>query len=79
MDGLKRSTSIPGVLDFAIEGVASRRGNGEPYYVDNVGHPATTRIALARSSEAHVHCFGIDLDMSGDGNNGHYSAFSWSA
>jgi hypothetical protein len=79
MDGLKRSASIPGALDFAIEGVESGAGNGEPIYVDNTPHPANTRLALARTSESHIHCLGIDLDMSGEGNNGHYAPFSWAA
>jgi len=79
MDGLKRSVSIPGALNFEIEGVASGLGNGEPLYADNTPHPANAKLALARTQEAHVHCLGIDLDMSGEGNNGHYAPFSWAA
>ncbi|MAG97826.1 MAG: DUF1326 domain-containing protein [Alphaproteobacteria bacterium] len=77
MDGLKRRVSIPGVLSFEIEGVASRNQSGEPFYVDNTAHPANTRLALARSAETHLHAFGLDLDMSGQGNNGHFAPFSW--
>ncbi len=79
MDGLKRSAAIPGLLEFAIEGVASRAGNGEPLYLDNTSHPAGRRLALARSSETHVHGFGLELDMTARGNNGHYAPFSWAA
>src|SRR5258708_24322160 len=39
MDGLRRTTDIPGVLAFAIEGVASRNRSGEPFYIDNTAHP----------------------------------------
>jgi len=78
-DGLKRSTSIPGVLEFSIEGVASRTGNGEPIYLDNVAHSAGRRLALARSKETHIHFLGLDLDMTGKGNNGHFAPFSWAA
>jgi hypothetical protein len=78
-DGLKYATSIPGVLEFAIEGVASRTNNGEPIYIDNVAHSAGRRLALARSEETHIHSFGLDLDMSGKGNNGHFAPFNWSA
>ena len=78
MDGLKRSASIPGMLDFAIEGVASRANNGDPLYLDNTAHPANRRLALARSSATHVHGFGLDLDMAAQGNNGHFAPFSWS-
>jgi len=77
-DGLKRSTSIAEVLDFSIEGVASRTNNGEPIYLDNVAHVAGRKLALARSTETHIHAFGLDLDLSGKGNNGHYAPFSWS-
>jgi len=77
MDGLKRSASIPGILEFAIEGVASRANNGEPLYLDNTAHPAGQRLALARSSETHVHGFGLELDMTARGNNGHFAPFSW--
>ena len=79
MDGLKRRVSIPGVLSFEIEGVASRNQSGEPFYVDNTAHPANTRLALARSAETHLHAFGLDLDMSGQGNNGHFAPFAWSS
>jgi hypothetical protein len=77
MDGLDRTTQIADMLSFAISGVASRTGNGEPIYVDNVAHSANTRLALARSSETHLHAFGLDLDMSGLGNNGHFAPFAW--
>ena len=78
MDGLERSADIPDILSFAISGVASATGNGEPIAIDNTSHPANTRLALARSSETHIHAFGFDLDMSGLGNNGHFAPFSWS-
>jgi len=79
MDGLKRATTIGGVIAFEIEGVASRNGSGEPFYIDNTGHPANARLALARSSETHIHGFGLDLDLSGQGNNGHFAPFNWAA
>ena len=77
MDGLKRSAAIPGLLEFAIEGVASRAGNGDALYLDNTSHPANRRLALARSSETHVHGFGLELDMTAQGNNGHFAPFNW--
>jgi hypothetical protein len=79
MDGLKRSARIPDLLDFAIEGVASRNRSGEPFYIDNTAHPASPRLALARAGETHLHGFGLDLDLVGKGNNGHFAPFSWAA
>ena len=79
MAGLGRSVAIPELVSFEIEGVASRNRSGDPYYLDNVGHPASRRLALARSKETHVHAFGIDIDLAGRGNNGHFAPFSWAA
>jgi hypothetical protein len=79
MDGLKRSTVIPDIASFEIEGVAPRNRAGEPMYIDNTAHPANRRLALARAKEAHVHGFGLDLDLVGKGNNGHFAPFSWAA
>ncbi len=64
-DGMRRSVSIPGMLDIAIEGVAGANP-GEPVYFDNVGHPAASRLALAKASRGDMHGFGIAWDeMSG--------------
>lgn len=80
MDGLKRSVKIPDVLEYAIEGVVCvGTGKNEPYYIDNTSHPANTRLALAQTSEFHIHGLGIDIDLSGAGNNGHFAPFSWAA
>lgn len=77
MEGLDRSTDA-GLFSFAISGVASRTGSGEVISIDNVSHPANSRLALARTSEMHLHGFGLDLDLSGIGNNGHFAPFAWS-
>jgi hypothetical protein len=77
IDGMTRAVSIPGMFSFAIQGVASRRSNGEPYYIDNVAHPAGSKLALATADGFNAGCFGIDVDLSGAGNNGHYARFSW--
>jgi hypothetical protein len=79
MSGLKRSVTIPDILAFEIEGVTPRRRSDEPLYLDNTSHPANRRLALARSKETHVHGFGLDLDIAGKGNNGHFAPFAWVA
>jgi hypothetical protein len=78
IDGLKRKTAIPDVFSFEINGVASRNKSGAPYYIDNTSHPANTRLALARATSLRVDGFGLELDMAGEGNNGHFAPFSWS-
>lgn len=79
VDGFTRRAEIPGLVAFEISGVLSRNRGGEPYYIDNTGHPANRRLALARAKEARVHAFGVDLDLAGQGNNGHFAPFAWSA
>ena len=77
MAGLERRAGIAELVSFEIEGVASRNRSGDPYYLDNTGHPANRRLALARSKQTRVHAFGIDLDLAGRGNNGHFAPFAW--
>jgi hypothetical protein len=79
LDGLKRSTAIPDIVSFEIEGVTPRRHSEEPMYIDNTSHPANRRLALARAKELHMHGFGLDMDHAGRGNNGHFAPFSWAA
>ena len=79
MDGLKRSVSIPDVATFEIEGVTPRGRNDAPMYIDNTAHPANRRLALAQAKSLRVQGFGLDVDMSGKGNNGHFAPFAWAA
>jgi hypothetical protein len=77
-NAMRRSVSIPGVLDLAIEGLPGAKQD-EPMYLDNVGHPAATRLALAKASRSHLHAFGIDWDETSGQNNGHFAPFAWSS
>ena len=79
IEGVKRRVAIPDIAAFEIEGVLSRNRSGEPFYIDNTGHPANRRLALARSNSTRVEGFGLNLDLAGQGNNGHFAPFSWSA
>jgi hypothetical protein len=76
--GMHRSVSIPGVLDLAIDAVTGAK-QSEPIYFDNVGHPAASRLALAKASRSHMHAFGIDWDDTSGRNNGHFAPFAWSS
>lgn len=78
VDGNARRVHIPGVLDFAIAGVEPRhRPGGEPMYLDNTSHPANSRLALARTSEMKLSAFGLEENLIGEGNNGHFAPFDW--
>jgi hypothetical protein len=76
-NGMKRSVSIPGVLDQAVEGVGSPTKPSEPLYIDNTLHPANSRLALARSVRSHLHAFGLNWDDTSGQNNGHFAPFNW--
>jgi hypothetical protein len=77
--GHTRRVTIAELLSFEVEGVLSRNRSGEPYYIDNAGHPAGRRLALARAKAVRVHAFGLALDMVDRGNNGHFAPFAWAA
>ena len=49
----------------------------EPLHLDNTGHPAADRFALAHASRSHVHAFGLSWDDTSGANNGQYAPFSW--
>ena len=66
----------PGVLDIAVEGIPGAKQD-EPIYLENVGHPAASRLALAKASRSHMHGFGLDWDETSGRNNGHFAPFSW--
>ena len=78
IDGLRRVAVAGGVFSFEIEGVGPRTGGDEPMYLDNTSHPANRRLALAQTRSLRVEGFGLDLEMVGQGNNGHFAPFSWS-
>jgi len=77
MDGIKRETNIPDILSFAITGVTSRMNPDAVLAIDNTSHPANTRLSLARASHMHIQAFGLDLEIAGAGNNGHFAPFDW--
>jgi hypothetical protein len=74
----KRTVRVPGLIEFGVEGYLSRVGNGEPFYLDNVGHPVSRRLALGTATGSHVHVGGIGWDDETRRNNGHFAPFKWS-
>jgi hypothetical protein len=49
----------------------------EPLHLENTGHPAANRFALAHPSRSHVHALGLAWDDASGKNNGQYAPFSW--
>ena len=73
-EGRTRSVSIPEIMDFSVEGIAAGRGN-EPLRLENVGHPVSSTLTLARGTANTYTDHGMNWDNTG--KNGHYSAFEW--
>ncbi len=74
---LRRAVSIPGVLDQAVEGVASAGNPDEPIVLDNTMHPVNPRVALAHATRSRLSAFGLNWNDSSGRNNGHFAPFSW--
>jgi hypothetical protein len=62
-------------VDEELVGASSL--GGEQMYLDNTGHPANNRLALATATKSHLHAFGIDWDQEDGRNNGHFAPFDW--
>jgi len=62
-------------VDEAAEGVLGL--TGEQLYLDNTGHPANNRLAMATAKKSHLHAFGMDWDQVDGKNNGHFAPFDW--
>ena len=66
------------LVDMAAEGAMGINPNAtEPLHLENTGHPAADRLALAHASRSHVHALGFEWDDLSGQNNGQYAPFSW--
>ena len=77
--GLRRSVTIPGVLEQEAEGVPSASKAGEPIFLDNTAHPANARLALMHALRSKLQIFGLDWNDTSGRNNGHFAPFNWQA
>jgi hypothetical protein len=76
--GAKWSVTAAKLVDMAAEGAMGVDPNAtEPLHLDNTGHPAANRFALAHASKSHVHALGLAWDEASGKNNGQYAPFSW--
>jgi hypothetical protein len=77
-DGARWSVTAAGLVDMAAEGAMGLDPNAtEPLYMDNTGHPAASRFALARALRSHVDALGLRWDDASGRNNGQYAPFDW--
>ena len=76
--GARWSVRAATLVDMAAEGAKGINPDAtEPLHLENTGHPAADRFALAHASKSHVNALGLTWnDISGK-NNGQYAPFSW--
>ena len=76
--GTKWSVTAARLVDMAAEGAMGVDPNAtEPLHLDNTGHPAANRLALARALKSHVDALGLRWSDTSGKNNGQYAPFSW--
>jgi len=77
-NGAKWSVHASKFVDMTAEAAKGINPNAtEPLHLDNTGHPAADRFALAHASKSHVHALGLAWDDVSGTNNGQYAPFSW--
>jgi len=76
--GASWSVKAASFVNMAASGVMGiNPAATEPLHLDNTGHPAANRFALARASKSHVNALGLKWDDLSGTNNGQYAPFSW--
>jgi hypothetical protein len=75
--GKRYAVTAGNLVDQACEAVTSSRHAAEPMALVNTGHPANSKLALARATHSSIHAFGIDWDDSSGRRNGHFAPFHW--
>lgn len=76
--GKKFTLTAGKLVDMAGEGAMGIDPNAtEPMYLENTGHPVSSRLAVVHASKSHVHALGLTWDDASGKNNGHYAPFNW--
>jgi hypothetical protein len=74
----KWSVKASEFVDMAAEGAKGINPDAtEPMHLENTGHPAADRFALARASRSRVQAFDMAWEDGSGRNNGQYAPFSW--
>jgi hypothetical protein len=77
-DGRKFTVTAGKLVDMAGEGAMGIDPNAtEPMYLENTGHPVSSRLAVAHASKSHVHALGLTWEDASGKNNAHYAPFNW--
>ena len=73
---VQRSDPNVYATDRLIDRISAKRPE-EPICRGNLGHPANSRLALAKATRSHIHVFGIDWDDESGLTNGQFAPFDW--
>lgn len=77
-EGAKWSVTAGKLLDMSAEAAMGLNpDNTEPLYLDNTGHPAADRFALAHALKSHVNALGMRWSETSGKNNGQFAPFNW--
>ena len=77
-DGKTFTVAAGTLVEMAGQGAMGIDPNAsEPMYLENTGHPVSSRLAVAHASKSHVHALGLTWDDASGKNNAHYAPFNW--
>ena len=74
--GLRPIINVSGTMT-ALGAMGIDPSATEPMYLENSGHPVSSRLAVARASKSHVNALGLTWDDATGTNNAHYAPFNW--
>lgn len=76
--GANWSVTAASLVDMAAQPAMGINPNTtEPLHLDNTGHPASDRVALAHALKSHVDALGLSWNDTTGKNNGQYAPFNW--
>ncbi|MDA0704501.1 MAG: DUF1326 domain-containing protein [Proteobacteria bacterium] len=76
-DGMSYAVKAGELIEQSLIGIASVTKEGEPIYFENVLHPVSSKLALAKATVSKFHAFGIDWEDASGTRNGQFAPFSW--
>lgn len=76
--GAEWSVTAGGFVDLAAKPAMGLDPSvTEPIYLENTGHPAASRYALAHASRSRVNALGLTWTDTSGKNHGQYAPFTW--
>ena len=73
-EGKKRTVSIANVGEVTVEAITG--AGRQVVWMENIGHPYSTKLAVAKGGSSHYKDHQLSFDNSG--RNGHFSRIDWS-